>query len=224
MVGGQALRFDLLGLYKGVFMMRDRASGSVWAHLDGVASQGPMTGERLRFIPMPLMTWADWVAENPQTLVLDNQTPYKSQYGEQYATQTDPTLARFGDGRLPANDLVVGVEANGAFAGFPIDVVTEAGGVVNTEVGGVPVAVIYDDATGTGIAYSRVVDGQTLSLTSSGGGALTLVDDATGSSWNSLGRSTAGPLSGRSLEFVTSFISAWYGWSAYHPQTALYAG
>ena len=47
--------------------------------------------------------------------------------------QTDPRNALYGDGRLPADDLVVGVKANGAFAGFHVDALAAAGGVVPSE-------------------------------------------------------------------------------------------
>ena len=225
MLNGASLRFDLLGLYKGVFLMRDRTTGSVFAHMDGLASQGPLKGERLKFIPIPQMTWGDWKAEYPETLVLDNNTGYQSQYSDANATMTSPQNALYGDGRLPAQELVVGVEANGAFAGFPIDVVAAAGGVVNAEVGGVPVVVIYDAATNTGIAFERTVDGQLLSFSAEDSANLVLVDDATSSLWGkSTGRAVVGDMTGNTLDFATSFISAWYGWSAYHPQTALYAG
>ena len=57
---------------------------------------------------------------------------------------------------------MVGVEANGAFVGFPIEVVGRESGVVNTEVGWVPVVVVYDAGSQTGIAFERTVGGQTL--------------------------------------------------------------
>ena len=222
---GQTLRFDLLGLYKGVFLMRDRTTGSVFAHLDGLASQGPLAGERLGFIPIPQMRWADWKTEYPNTLVLDNNTRYRNRYSDANATQSDPRNALYGDGRLPAGELVVGVEANGAFAGFPIDLVEAAIGVVNGEVGGVPVVVVYDANTNTGIAYKRTVNGQVLNFSAAGGATLVLEDDATRSWWGkSTGRAAIGDMKGTSLDFATSFISAWYGWSAYHPQTSLYSG
>ena len=224
MVNGQALRFDLLGLYKGVFLMSDRTTGTVWAHLDGVASQGPLAGERLDFIPMPLMTWSAWRDAYPHTTVLDWNTPYQGWYGEENLNMSDGRNSRFGDNRLPFDDLVVGVEANGAFEGFPLSAITAAGGVLNTEVGGVPVVVIYDATTGTGIAYKRTVGGEELTFVTARSEILTLVDEQTSSSWTKTGRATAGPHAGDTLEFATSFISMWYGWSAYHPETALYQG
>ncbi len=222
---GERVRFDLLGLYKGVFLMRDRATGSVWAHLDGFASQGPLAGQRLDFVSLPQMTWGEWRQSHPDTLVLDANTPWSANYGDP-GQFSDPTLAKFADNRLPWDALVVGVEANSAYMGFPLAALTGVGGYTNTTVGGVPVLVTYDAATQTGIAHSRVVEGQALDFSLAPGffGRLTLQDAQTGSKWDASGTAIEGPLSGTQLTFVPSFISAWYGWSAYHPQTDLFDG
>jgi hypothetical protein len=36
------------------------------------------------------------------------------------------------------------------------------------------------------------------------------------------GRALTGPYSGAVLPFATSFVSEWYGWSAYFPETTIY--
>ena len=225
MVNGQSLTFDVLGLYQDVFMMRDRQTGTVWAHLDGNASQGPLVGERLAFVPLPQMAWADWLAEHPGTLVLDPDTPYADRYRSVRIGQPNRGDALWGDDRLAANTLVVGVEANGAFVGFPIDAIGREGGVVNTEVGGVPVVVVYDAGSQTGIAFERTVGGQTLEFANTPAiRGFRLHDAETASTWDIGGHAVDGPLVGASLNFVPSFISEWYGWSGYHPETGLYEG
>ena len=227
MVDGKRLRFDLMGLYQGVLLMRDRGTGSVWAHLDGFASQGPLAGKRLRFVALPQMTWGEWRTLHPDTLVLDPNTPWASQYGDPGGFGSDPAMARFGDDRLAWDTLVVGVEANSAYAAYAVDAVTATGGYVNATLGGTPLVVLYDAGTKTGIAYSRVTpDGQVLDfvLGQSLGVALRLKDVQTGSTWDSSGTAIRGALAGTKLTYVPSFISAWYGWSAYHPQTSLYDG
>ncbi len=223
MVGGQRLTFDVLGLYQDVFMMRDRQTGTVWAHLDGRAAQGPLAGDRLTLVPLPQMTWADWRAEHPDTLVLDPDTPYKDHYRPVTIGRRNPREAQWGDDRLAANTLVVGVEANGAFVGFPIDVLGREGGVVNTEVGGVAVVVVYDAGSQTGIAFERTVSGRTLEFDNTPApSGFRLRDRETGSTWDTSGHAVDGPMVGASLSFVPSFISEWYGWPGYHPETGLY--
>ena len=224
-VAGQTLTFDVSGLYKGVFMMRDRQTGTIWAHLDGNGSRGPLEGKRLSFIPVQQMTWGQWNAIHPETLVLDPNTPFQRRYDPPVRIGApNPTESLYGDDRLPSNALVVGVEVKGAFVGFPLEVIDAADGVVNTEVGGEPVLVLYDSQSQTGIAYLRTVTGlaMTFARDKSIAGSMTIRDESTGSFWDIHGTAIAGPFAGTSLTFVPSFISEWYGWSGYHPETGLY--
>lgn len=205
--------------------MRDRQTGTVWAHLDGTSSQGPMVGERLRMVPLPQMTWGEWKADYPDTLVLDPETPYKDRYIAPVRIGVEGSgEAIYGDDRLPSNALVVGVEAQGSFVGFPLELLEAEGGVVNTEIAGQPVVVLYNSESRTGIAYLRIVDGQTLVFKNqvSPEGQMTIADEETGSLWDIHGKAASGPLAGAALAFVPSIISEWYGWSAYHPETELY--
>ena len=207
-------------------MMRDRETGTIWAHLDGTASQGPLEGERLRWVPMPQMTWGQWKADHPETLVLDPDTPFAQRYGPVQIGTVGRDETSFGDDRMPSNALVVGVEANGEFVGFPLDLLDMEDGVVNAEVGGQPVVVLYDPGSLTGIAYSRALNGRTLVFEAAGpkDGPVRMTDRETGTLWNIHGKAISGPLSGAAVTFVPSLISEWYGWSGYHPDTGLYDG
>jgi hypothetical protein len=87
-------------------------------------------------------------------------------------------------------------------------------------VGGVPV-VILGDAGGTpSLAYHRALsDGRVLEFER---GERGIVDVGTGSRWTSGGCAFEGELRGVQLVFVTSFLSEWYGWAAFHPETSLH--
>ena len=52
------------------------------------------------------------------------------------------------------------------------------------------------------------------------GGAFADRERVSGSLWDFEGHSVGGD---GSLECVTSYLSEWYGWSAYHPATTIYA-
>ena len=211
----------------GVFLMRDRQTGTIWAHLDGKAVQGPLTGERLRWIPVPQMTWGQWKIAHPETLVLDPDTPFTERYSPPVRTGlAGRGESLYGDDRLPSNSLVVGVEVNGEFLGFPLDLLEAEDGVVNAEVGGEPVVVLYDAYSQTGIAYSRTWNGRTLTFVPDRRrvGPMQITDEETGTLWNIDGKAVRGPLSGAAVTFVPSLISEWYGWSGYHPSTELYSG
>ena len=197
--------------------MRDRQTNTLWAQFDGTTlSPGPLAGERLRIVPMPMMTWSSWLAIHPNTLVADVNTPFQRQYG----------AIRTGAGRMSSDTLVVGVEVRGEFGAFPLVELEREGGVVNTSVGGRAVAVVYDRDIGTGVTFYREVDGRTLTFESRGpaddGPALRLTDVETGSDWDVAGRAIQGPLKGKSLRVVTSFVTEWYAWVRYHPETEAY--
>ena len=211
----------------GVFLMRDRQTGTIWAHLDGKAAQGPLAGERLRWIPVPQMTWGQWKVAHPETLVLDPDTPFRERYGPPVRIGVaGRSEAIYGDDRLPSNALVGGVEVSGEFLGFPLDLLEAEDGVVNAEVGGEPVVVLYDAHSQTGIAYSRTLNGRTLTFVPDRRrvGPMQITDEETGTLWDIDGKAVSGPLSGAAVTFVPSLISEWYGWSGYHPSTELYRG
>ena len=94
--------------------------------------------------------------------------------------------------------------------------------MVNDTLAGQPVVAIYDTLAQTGLAYSREVNGQVLEFYNASPQGVELRDRETGSLWEVQGRALSGPLAGESLTFVPSFISEWYGWSAYHPESGIY--
>ena len=209
----------------GVFRMRDRETGTIWTHLDGKAIAGPLEGRRLEMIPIPQTTWGQWKADFADTLVLSPDTPFQDRYVRPVQIGVfNPNEAIYGDDRLPSNTLVVGVEVDGVFKGYPISELELAGGVVNDTLASHPIVVVYDPAARTGVAYLRELDGQTLEFynVSEDGDGYELRDRATGSLWDVHGRAVVGAYGETRLEFVPSFISEWYGWSAYHPETQLY--
>lgn len=202
--------------------MTDRETGTLWTQFDGVSLSGPLLGERLRMLPMQITTWAEWQKLYPVTTVLDWDTGFQSQYrpitpGAAVGSDDD-----FNDTRLPVNALMIGVESNGQFKSFPHQLIDRDGYVVNDTVGGTPIAVFHAPVGGSGLAYSRVVNGQTLTLEIDVPSINVYSDKETGTLWNSTGFGLKGPLAGVQLEWIQSFNTQWYGWSEYHPTTAIY--
>ncbi len=203
--------------------MLDRETGSVWTHLDGKAIQGPLAGKRMIIFPTLQMTWGEWKGLHPDTKVLSPDTPFRERYRSVSVGSFNSREALIGDDRLDSNTLVVGVEVDGQFKGYPLKELEAAGGVVNDLLAGQPILVIYDKTAETGLAYSRVLGDQVFSFYNGEPGGFEVLDRETDSSWDTHGGAVSGPLAGESLEFVSSFISEWYGWSGYHPDTALFA-
>lgn len=226
-VNGQRFNLELFGLYNAVMVMNDRETGSIWSHLGGEAVDGPMKGSQLEIIPLAQVTWERWLELHPDTLVLSNDTPFKGWYSDTgigspgLGPDFIASIVNWDD-RLPHNELVLGVTAEGAFRAYPLLVIIDSGGIINDTLADKPVVIFMDASSVFSIAFSREVNGQVLQFENVGDEGLKIVDKKTGSTWNLEGQAVTGPLEGETLSFVTSFITEWYGWSAYHPQTDIY--
>ncbi len=225
-VAGERLFFDVAGIHNGVFSMRDRTTGSVWTHFDGTIIQGPLTDDdvQLEIVPTLHLRWEDWVSAYPDSVVLDWYPEYAAAYkdvepgggglGGNFLQSLDEL-----DERLPQNTLVIGVDTGTASRAYVLSDFGDAPTVLSDTIGGMEVAVIVDAADTFGIAFAAELDGASIDL---GWGPDGTIVDGTGSVWDPSGKAVSGPLAGRQLEFVTSFVTEWYGWAAFHPDTDIY--
>ena len=223
MLDGRLLTFEVFGLQADVFTMIDRETGTIWTHFDGKAFEGPLDSARLGFVPLPQMTWAEWKKLHPDTEVLSPDTPFSHRYLPVRIGRFSRSEDRFGDDRLESNALVVGVEVAGQFKGYSVEELQRAGGLVNDVLADSAIVVMYDARAQAGLAYSSVVDGRVLRFYNAADlEEFELRDEETDSVWDGLGTAVAGPMTGAMLELVRSFITEWYGWSEYHPETDLF--
>jgi hypothetical protein len=221
-INGQLLTFEVVSLIDGVFSMTDRETGTLWTHFDGVSLSGPLLGERLKFLPMQITTWEEWQRLYPHTTVLEWSTGFQSQYRAITPGASVGNDADFNDTRLPVNALMIGVESNGQFKSYPHQLIVRDGGIINDTLGNAPIVVFHTPVGNSGLAYSRVVAEQTLTFQVEIASLNVYIDDETGTLWNSTGLAIQGSLVDTQLEFVPSFNTEWYGWTEYHPTTAIY--
>lgn len=214
----------MAGLYNGLFAMADRETGSVWSHFEGAALFGSIAGARLELVPLVQMRWADWSAAHPDGLVLDPDTGFEDRYRDRstigrpgLGPAFQQTLLHWDD-RLAENELVLGVIHGGEARAYPLATLAATGPVVADELGGEPIVVLSDAGSGRAMAFSRAISGATLWFESVDGQSL----DDQGGVWSIDGVCQAGWCAGRRLAFVTSFVTEWYGWAAYHPDTEIY--
>lgn len=222
-IDGQEYTFGVSGkLIRNVLVMYDRQTGSLWSQLLGEAVEGPLKGTQLEFLPAWQTTWQDWKTRYPQTLALQKGNSGGFDPYERYFRSPDAGVIgeAIEDRRLYVKEFVIGVEQNGEAVAYPYSVLNDRP-VVNHQVGGVPLLVVFDAETGSGVVFSRVLDGQTLTFQSEDG--LVLQDEETGSTWDGRsGDALYGPLAGKSLERLKSTRSFWFGWKDFYPGTQVY--
>lgn len=69
--GGKTLVFGVSGyLYRNAVLYHDEQTETFWSQMTGKAVVGPLTGERLKWLPGEVTTWAAWKAKHKKTTVL----------------------------------------------------------------------------------------------------------------------------------------------------------
>lgn len=236
--GGRVLSFGVSGiLYRSAMVMFDRQTETLWTHFTGEAAIGHLTGEVLESFPLSTVSWAQWRDANPDGLVLSRDTGHDRDYGRNPYPGYDQTdVAPFllegeaTDGRLVAKQRVVAFEHRGEAVAVDLEHLAEVR-VEELEVGGGELVVWQqpgtassleaDDVAGgrdvgaTGV-FERRIDGRVFTFEPTPEG---FRDRETGSAWNVLGESVAGPLVGARLRQLPHVDTFWFAWASYQPGT-----
>ena len=86
--------------------------------------------------------------------------------------------------------------------------------------------IVFDASSRTTLAYFSEVEGRLLNFggtESEGRLPLEFMNIETRSGWNMLGEAVAGPLAGHRLKQVPAYNAMWFAWSAYWPETEVWA-
>lgn len=88
---GKTLSFEASGgLANSSLIMQDKQTDTYWSIMSGAAEAGALKGQRLNELPVSeKMTWRDWIARHPDTLVLSvrgmedpKRSPYDSYFSD----------------------------------------------------------------------------------------------------------------------------------------------
>ncbi len=220
-VNGTTLTFEVSSIYNGTLAMRDHQTRSVWSPYLAKAVRGKLRETQLQLFPVQHMQWRLWTGLHPNTKVLTSDLGERTGHGStdfpgtpRIPDRMRKSLGRL-DPRLPSNTLVLGVVTPSTQKVYPLDLLRKRK-VVCDELGDVPVVVFMDlrDGSYAALAFSRKLNGRTLSFQRSDTGP---VDIETGSTWSMTGQAQSGPLAGTQLDFVDSHTSEWFVWAANYP-------
>lgn len=237
---GVVYDFGVSGLLRhSDLIMWDRQTQSWWQQATGEAIVGALAGKQLKFLAAAIVPWGQFRDAHSDALVLSRDTGHSRPYGDNPYVGYDaigqsPFLyeGRL-DERLQAMERVVAVDVGGETAAYPFSLLAERL-VVEDTVGGERIVVLYDPGAkspldapsirgsreiGAAAVYRPTLDGRELRFERRGDD---IVDIATGSVWNVLGRAKAGPLRGQALEPVVHGNHFWFAWAAFRPATRVY--
>jgi hypothetical protein len=230
-IDGRRLSFEEMGIYNGVFVMRDHQTRSIWSHYTGEALDGPLKGKRLPWIQLRRAN-LDRLAElHPQaTSPVRSSLRFRekpipltdrvTKKGDKLSDNFRKTLpSEMGELKLHTHGLGVAVKSKHRF--YPIDLLYGAN-VINDTVDGVDVVVLVQDGSATAAAYARCVDGATRSFEPAEHRGQAALRDDQGTVWDATGTGVAGPGKGKKLTSVRSIVTDWYGWVAYFQRSDVY--
>ena len=146
-VGSRTLTFGVSGmLYRDALVMDDQETGSLWSQVDGHAIKGALAGQTLRPLASIQATWQEWKALYPESLVLEKtgNGGFRSSY-ETYNRSSRLGIfgRRMSPSALPPKERILGMRYNGTATAFAVKDVRSTG-LVQTNVGGVPIAGLDD--------------------------------------------------------------------------------
>jgi hypothetical protein len=231
-VEGNVLQFDVVTNYRANLVMVDRQTGSWWQQLTGKAIQGKLSGTALKLIPVDLMTWGAWKELYPDTRVLSRDTGFNHNYdvlpsGGSYtdwqkSDRIFHPLVRITDTRFRARETVLGVQVGDVYKAYPFSNLGELA-VINDEVNGEPVLILFDSKSQIASAFSRKVSENILTLEEmTEGGEVLVRDKNSGSVWDFEGRAIADETEGTKLERLKYHNAFWFAWADFHPDTLVY--
>ncbi len=150
-VGMRDRTFGVSGLlYLSDLLLYDRETQSLWSQIESTALTGKARGSRLKVLRSAQTQWGDWKSRHPNTTVLSTKTGHRRDYGRTpyggYAHSEKLIFPAPTDPRYHPKMPTLGLRVPGGVArAYPAQEVAAAGGLVEEEFAGQPIAVRYDE-------------------------------------------------------------------------------
>ncbi len=238
---GETYTFGSSGfLFRSNKLMYDRQTRTLWNQLTGEPVLGELvgTGVKLDLLPVVVTTWEDWLAQHPDTKVLDVDTgfnrPYTpgAAYGDYFAYDDTMFPIWQRSDLLGAKDRIYALQIDGIPKAYPVDTLVEEQ-VVNDSIGDIPIVLVASrgditvdgsdqrsgkvtyNAGGEVRAYDRGVE------TFSPGSDADKLLNSSGRTWQVTEEALIVP-DGESAPRINGHLAYWFGWFSFFPKTLLY--
>ena len=167
-VKGKVTEFGVSGLlYNSDVLLYDRNTESLWSQITSNSVAGIMVGEALKRLPISHTTWRDWLAKNPETTILSDDTGFSRDYARNPYSGYEESRTLFFqvNNRAPdtyhPKELVVGLDVDGVYKAYPF---------VELEKNGKPS--FSDNINGKNITVSWDSENRSVHLYDSSGGEI----------------------------------------------------
>ena len=235
-IDGERTTFGTSGLlYRSNKLMYDRLTNTLWSSLVG----RPVIGELamrddlvLDYFPVALTTWQEWLEEHPYTSIISNDTGYYPHWV--YEPEDEPRSFYYSyrassrtmfpvwnrDDRLEVKDEVLTLSDGDIHKAYPIDDLNDVR-IVNDAIGDTEIVILASSISSDARVFRR--DGRQFALSpdEETPGVPRAVVDQVGQVWTVSDVGLLRP-DGEILERLPSYVSFWFGWYAFHPDTLLY--
>lgn len=192
--------------------MLDKETRTSWSHLLGEAMAGPLTGESLELLPALMTDWETWQKKHPDTTVVSLDRTVNHYVRNYYDHENRPYLVM--EPRHPYYVIGLAIDRQARFWSFEH---LQSQPVVNDELAGTSLLVLFDKKSGTAAIYDRAIDGTAIMFEQVDG---QLVDSETGSNWDLLhARCVEGVRKGEQLTQLPGIVSTDHAWMTFHPAT-----
>ncbi|MYB41475.1 MAG: DUF3179 domain-containing protein [Chloroflexi bacterium] len=243
---GEMYTFGTSGfLYRSNKLMYDRLTATLWNQFTGRPVLGELVGTtdtegnplQLSLLPVVLTTWGDWLAQHPETDVIDINTgyyrPYEpgAAYGEYFAESSTMFPVWIESNELGLKNFVYGLRIGGDRKAYRLTAIAKER-VVNDAVGDQPVVLV----AARGEVQTEGRNERIGPVVYDSGGEVRAFErdrffapgddpdallDAEGGEWRVTEEALIGP-GGERLERINGHLAYWFGWYAFFPDTAVY--
>jgi hypothetical protein len=186
----------------------------------GEAVAGPLKGTQLREIPAQQVTLSSWLAQYPNSLVMQPDTLFKKQY-EGLADFDKGTIKNGLEKRDSASwqfkSWVVGIDNGKQAKAYDWNELVDKK-IIQDSLPHLPLVILLESDTASYHVYKRSINGTSLSFVHDSTGTL-FRDNNTQTLWNINGVCVDGPLKGQQLLKVRASQEFWHSWKTFHPNT-----
>jgi len=156
---GQVLNFGVSGLiYNSDMLLYDRNTQSLWSQLMKKAVTGPLQGTDLVQVPAQYTTWAAWLMQHPDSLLLSADTGFQRDYETSpYEEYKRLPMVKFAtlhnDWRLPAKTWVVGIAVGDRALALPFEELDKLDAPLQVMVGDMSLEIHWDRTASAARAF-----------------------------------------------------------------------